>query len=59
MGLMNGLEFEDNKTMELFIEKLLNKKIIVKGTRNNTVRFSPPLTIKKEELDIVLQACID
>lgn len=58
-GLMNGFEFIDDESMNKFIYKLLNKNIIVKGTRNNTVRFSPPLTIKKDELDIVLQACID
>lgn len=57
-GLMNGFEFVDDISMNNFIKKLLDKNIIVKGTRNNTVRFSPPLIIDKKNIDYVIDCMI-
>jgi ornithine--oxo-acid transaminase len=53
-GLLIGMELEpgyDNK----FCEKMLEVGVLCKETRNNTVRFTPPLTITEGEVNIALE----
>jgi ornithine--oxo-acid transaminase len=38
-----------------FCEKLMNKGLLCKETHVHTIRFTPPLTIKKKEIDWVLE----
>jgi 4-aminobutyrate aminotransferase len=59
LGLMIGMEFAqadgepDAKTVAELKEKALEKGLIllVCGTEKNVIRFIPPLTVTKEELD--------
>jgi ornithine--oxo-acid transaminase len=36
-------------------EKLMTKGLLCKETHENTIRFAPPLVIKKEEIDWALE----
>ena len=38
-----------------FCEKLMTKGLLCKETHETTVRFAPPLVIKKEEIDWALE----
>lgn len=48
-GLFIGVEF--SKPVRYLCEKLIQSGVLCKETQENTIRFAPPLTIKKEELD--------
>ncbi len=48
-GLFIGIEL--TKPARPFCEKLKNKGLLCKETRENVIRLAPPLIIKKEELD--------
>lgn len=52
-GLFIGIEFRPGfgKT---FCEKMLEVGVLCKETRNDVVRIAPPLTITKDEVDLVL-----
>ncbi|RYL92526.1 putrescine aminotransferase [Sporolactobacillus sp. THM7-4] len=56
-GLMIGIEFQEDKIGYEFSKKLFDKGVLVAGTLVNakTIRIEPPLTIKKEEIDQVVQ----
>lgn len=59
-GLMIGVElFEDAGGARKFCEKLKDKNLLCKDTRKNVIRFTPPLIIKKEELDWALERIED
>ena len=52
-GLMIGLEIKkEYGPARLYCEKLMDKGILCKETHLQTIRFTPPLIIKKEELDL-------
>ncbi|HEY4474525.1 MAG TPA: ornithine--oxo-acid transaminase [Candidatus Paceibacterota bacterium] len=56
-GLMIGLELEDSPNVgRLFSEAMLRKGVLCKDTRNNVIRLTPPLIIKKSEIDWALEA---
>ncbi|MBI2674241.1 MAG: ornithine--oxo-acid transaminase [Candidatus Yanofskybacteria bacterium] len=52
-GLMIGIEFQREHGLE-FRDKMLEAGVLCKETRDNVIRFAPPLTITKEEIDSVL-----
>src|SRR3989344_3542104 len=51
-GLMIGLELVKNPGIgRRFFEAMLRKGILCKETKDNVIRFTPPLVIEKSELD--------
>jgi ornithine--oxo-acid transaminase len=55
-GLMIGVELHPEAGGgRRFCEKLMEKGLLCKETHENTVRFAPPLIIKKEEIDWALE----
>ncbi len=51
-GLMVGVEIkEEAGTGREFSERLMNLGVLVKDTKKQTLRFAPPLTISREDLD--------
>lgn len=58
MGLMIGMEFEDDKTGYKVSKGLFDKGVLVAGTLINakTIRIEPPLTIEKGQCDFVCRA---
>ena len=55
MGLMNGMEFYDKEMANKMCQKLLDNKIFTKSTKENIIRFTPPLTIKEVEMKNAMQ----
>ena len=53
-GLLIGVEINDGKATEV-CEALLAKGLISKDTHHTTLRFTPPLTIEKPELDFAVE----
>jgi ornithine--oxo-acid transaminase len=54
-GLMIGVELlPEAGGARRFCEKLMTKGLLCKETHENTVRFAPPLIIKREEIDWAL-----
>ena len=51
VGLMRGLRVKDANTQSRIINEAFKKGVIVLKAGRNTVRFLPPLTITKEEID--------
>nr|WP_181406327.1 putrescine aminotransferase [Terrilactibacillus laevilacticus] len=56
-GFMIGIEFQEDVIGYEFSKKLFDKGVLVAGTLVNakTIRIEPPLTIKKEEIETVIQ----
>ena len=54
LGLMKGIELFD--TANHYIEKLQELGIIVIPSGNNVIRLLPPLVIKEEHVDMLIQA---
>ncbi|KAI4453993.1 aminotransferase class iii [Holotrichia oblita] len=54
-GLMIGVEIKTEfGTARPYCEKLMEKGLLCKETHQQTIRFAPPLIIKKEELDLAI-----
>jgi len=51
VGLMRGLRIEDSKTLASLITECFNQKVLVLKAGRDTLRFLPPLTITKDEID--------
>lgn len=49
IGLLNAIEFDSDKTANNFVNLLIKNGIITKVTKENTVRLTPPLTLKYED----------
>ncbi|MCK4795812.1 MAG: aspartate aminotransferase family protein [Spirochaetes bacterium] len=54
IGLLNGIEI--NFPSSELINKLIENNIITIPAGNNIVRFLPPLIVKQEHIDIVIEA---
>jgi ornithine--oxo-acid transaminase len=55
-GLMIGVELiPEAGGARRLCEKLMTKGLLCKETHENTIRFAPPLVIKKEEIDWALE----
>ncbi len=51
LGLMRGLRCKDNTTLTSVIQKSFEQGLLVLKAGKNTLRFLPPLTISREEID--------
>ncbi len=51
LGLMRGLRAIDDKVLADVVSKAFNAGVLVLKAGKNTLRFLPPLTITKEEID--------
>lgn len=51
LGLMRGLRVKDAQTLSSIITKAFEQGVLVLKAGKNTLRFLPPLTISKEEID--------
>jgi ornithine--oxo-acid transaminase len=59
-GLMIGMELDPSAGgARRFCEKLLEKGMLCKDTHEHTIRFAPPLVIKREEVDWALERIQD
>jgi ornithine--oxo-acid transaminase len=55
-GLLIGVElFPEAGSSRHFCEKLMNRGLLCKDTHEHTIRFAPPLVIKKEEIDWAME----
>ena len=56
LGLMIGVEFADSETVKKILSFCLSKQLILIscGTRDQVVRFIPPLIVTKEQIDTAL-----
>jgi ornithine--oxo-acid transaminase len=52
-GLFIGMELHE--PARPYCEQLMTEGLLCKETHENTIRFAPPLTIKREELDLALE----
>ncbi len=61
IGLMIAIELKKTSkvTARQLCEKLLNMGILCKETHSYTIRFAPPLVIKKDEIDFVVKKIKD
>lgn len=50
-GLFCAVDLPDMQTRNELIKKCLNRNLMILGCGTKTVRFRPPLTIRKEQLD--------
>lgn len=55
LGLMCSFNMPDPEIRKEFLTKLYSNKMIMLGCGVNTVRFRPPLTISKDEVDLGLR----
>lgn len=51
VGLIQGLEFKENPSA--IVNKALNNGLVLISAGSNTIRFVPPLTICKDDVDIM------
>ena len=51
LGLLLGLELENNVNSKDIIDNMLSNCYIIIGCGNNTLRFCPPLIINNEQID--------
>jgi acetylornithine aminotransferase len=51
LGLMRGLRAKDAKTQSDILAAAMRERVVVLKAGRNTVRFLPPLTITKDEID--------
>ena len=55
-GLMIGVElFPEAGGGRSYCERLMSLGVLCKETRDNIIRFAPPLVIRKEEIDWALE----
>lgn len=60
MGLLLGVEFFEGKVAARTVcEHLMEKGILSKETHETVVRFAPPLTITREQIDEVIESLAD
>ena len=53
-GLLNAIEFHKKKDADQFIANLTENHVLAKTTRETVVRITPPLTITKTEMSMLL-----
>ena len=58
-GLLQGMQLSDKVNVNLVVSKLLQKGILVHGTKKNFLRIIPPYTIMPEEIDRLCDALGD
>lgn len=55
LGLMCAFNLPDNETRNQFIKNCYKNKLLILGCGQNSVRFRPPLDVRKENIDQALQ----
>lgn len=55
VGLLNAIEFEDEKKAEEVVNNFMKNGLLTKVTRDGTIRMCPPLTIKKKQMEECLE----
>jgi len=55
LGLMIGVEFKENFSAKDFSKKCLENGLLLVPAGNNTLRFLPPLNVRKNELESALE----
>ena len=53
VGLLIGLQLFNDQTK--FIQKLIDNKLLTIRAAENVIRILPPLTVKKQEIDLVIK----
>ena len=53
VGLLMGIQLFKNQTK--FIQKLMDNKLLTIKAGDNVVRILPPLTVKKQEIDLAIK----
>ena len=51
IGLMQGLRIKSGDILSKIIQECFKQRVLVLKAGRNTLRFLPPLTITKEEMD--------
>jgi acetylornithine aminotransferase len=51
LGFMRGLRIKDSESLTKIIDEAFKNRVLVLKAGRNTLRFLPPITINKEELD--------
>ena len=54
-GLFCAFDLPSTIERDKMISKLLEKKLIILGSGDNSIRFRPHLNVKKEDIDLALQ----
>ena len=57
-GLWIGVEFNKTKSAKKICLSLMDEGILAKETHETVIRFAPPLTITKEEIDWAMEKII-
>ena len=57
-GLWIGVEFNHTISEKKICVSLMNEGILAKETHETVIRFAPPLTITKEEIDWAMEKII-
>lgn len=55
LGLMVGVEFKEKFSAKDFSKKCLENGLLLAPAGNNTLRFLPPLNVKKKEIKVALE----
>ncbi|MBU0702814.1 MAG: aminotransferase class III-fold pyridoxal phosphate-dependent enzyme, partial [Chloroflexi bacterium] len=55
LGLMIGVEFQTGEQAAAVAEACFRRGLIVLGCGDKAIRFSPPLVVSREEVDVALQ----
>ncbi|MBS7009782.1 aspartate aminotransferase family protein [Anaerostipes sp.] len=55
VGLMQGLEFSEEKPVGEIVKKALSNGLILISAGNNVLRFVPPLVIEKDHVDLMAE----
>lgn len=58
-GLLNAIAFDESINTTHFCHELLHHGLLAKPTRNNAVRFTPPLIINQDEMTKALEKIKD
>lgn len=54
-GLMNAIEFENSSIANTVSERLIENKVFAKVTQDTIIRFTPPLTISKSQMESAIE----
>lgn len=52
LGLMRGIKIKDDETLGKIVSSAFNEGVMVLKSGRSTLRFLPPLTISKDEIDL-------
>jgi len=50
-GLLNAIELHDAENANVLVEKMMNRGLLTKVTREGTIRMCPPLIISDDQMD--------